>query len=141
MALREKWFYKLQKRTDIVANTYEKLKKYRVGSVRGWSSTDTLVKQGFIVDKARSDMLHWKKFLKGRVDIIQGRDDEIAYWTKKFNFKSKIEKLYLFDDRYMYYMAVNILTPIELVNRMQKALDTMKMNGEYEKIRRLYYLE
>jgi polar amino acid transport system substrate-binding protein len=141
MALREKWFYKLRQRTDIIANTYDELKKYRVGSVIGWSSTDVLVEQGFNVDLAQDDILHWKKFLKGRVDIIQARDDEIAFWTKKLNIRTKIDKLFLFDAKYMYYMAVNKKTPIELVNRMQKALDTMKMNGEYEKIRRRYYLE
>lgn len=141
MALREKWFYKLEKRKDISAKNFQDLKKYRIGSVRGWSSSDSLIKQGFTVDLATKDLLNWKKFLKGRVDVIQARDDEVAYWTKKLNIKTKIKKLFLFDDRYMYYMAVNINTPNDLIIRMQKALDTMKMNGEYEKIRRRYYLE
>ena len=136
VALREKWFYKLQSRTDIVVNDIVDLKKYYIGSVRGWSSTKSLVEQGYAVELSENDNNHWKMFLHNRFDIIQARDDEIAYWTKKLKFNTKTEKLILFDDRYMYYMSVNKKTPIELVNKMQKSLDTMKLNGEFEKIRR-----
>ena len=98
VALREKWFYKLHSRTDIVVNDIVDLKKYSIGSVRGWSSTDSLIEQGYTVELSINDNNHWKMFLHKRFDIIQARDDEIAYWTKKLKTKAKFESSYIYVD-------------------------------------------
>ena len=51
---------------------------------------------------------------------------------------SELEKLVSLDDRYDYYLALNKNTSNKIIYRLQSALEDMKKDGTYEKIKQLY---
>lgn len=139
LAPRTIWLWKLKERKDIIVNSFEEAKKYSVGGVFEFASSQYLQEQGFKVEMTSKIEQNWRKLFRGRIDMVSGLELEAAYNMKKkgknFNL---LEKLIKIDDRYNYYLAINKQTSDEIVNQLQEALEAMKTDGSYEVIRQKY---
>lgn len=75
-----------------------------------------------------------------RIDLITGTDLIAAHTMKQLGRQfDELERLIQVDDRYEYYLALNLKTPGEIINLLQKALDRAKADGEYDRIRQAYF--
>jgi len=139
IASRTIWFWKLKSRTDINAASLETIKKYRVGAVREFSSTRYMQELGFTLDLTNSEEINFKKFIYGRFDLLTALELAAAYQMNKQDKSfEQLERVFKLDDRYDYYLALNINTSDEIVNTLQNELDAMKRDGSYENIKQLY---
>jgi polar amino acid transport system substrate-binding protein len=136
IAPRTIWFWKLKERKDIKIVSLEDAKKYRIGAVREFASAKYLTTLGFRLDLCNSEEANFKKLTSGRIDLLTALELAAAYQMKKLNKSfNQLDRLIKLDDRYRYYLALNIDTPDEIVNSLQRALEEMKSDGTYEKIR------
>ncbi len=139
IASRTIWFWKLTKRKDINVNSLEDIKQYRVGAVREFASARYMTQLGFNLDLCSSEEINFKKLLAHRFDILTALELAAAYqMNKQGKSFSQLERLVSLDDRYDYYLAFNISTSDEIINRLQNALEDMKKDGTYRKIKQLY---
>ena len=139
IASRTIWFWKLKSRKDISVKTLDDIKLYRTGAVREFSSTRYMQELNFTLDLTNSEELNFKKLIAGRFDLLTALELAAAYHMKKQgkNF-DQLERVIKLDDRYNYYLALNINTSDEIVQKLQSALDEMKTDGSYERIKTLY---
>ena len=139
LATREMWLYKLKSREDIKVKSLSDAKQYLVGGYKS-AQTDYLIELGFPrLDIVLKEELNFKKLLAGRIDLMPS--SEILMISKLNDYgipHTTVEKLIIFDNRYQYYLALNKDTSDTIVDRLQKALDTLKENGRYQQIEDLY---
>jgi len=140
IASRTIWFWKLKKRKDIIkVSSLDDAKKYRIGAVRGFASTKYMAELGFNLDLCNSEELNFEKLAVGRFDMLTALELAAAYHMNRQNKSfSHLERVMKLDDRYSYHLALNINISDEIVNRLRKALEDMKNDGTYEKIKHLY---
>jgi len=131
---RKAYFYKLKNRTDIKVKNFEDLKKYHIGVLDGGNTQASLIEKGFennvnlfSVINAKQNIL---KLFKGRIDFTIGSDAKFIFQLKNSEFKfENLEKSILLSDEYSYYLAANINTPDDVVNKLQTALDQLISEG------------
>ena len=136
IAPRSIWLWKLRERTDIKVRTLEEAKKYITGGVYEFASSRNLIEKGFKVEMAAGVYQNWKKLLAHRIDLITAVDMEAAYYLRQWGRRlDDLEKTVLLDDKSMFYIALNKTAPDELVGLLQAALDAMKSDGTYDRIK------
>lgn len=139
IASRTIWFWKLKKRKDINVSSLDDAKQFKVGAVREFASARYMTELGFNLDLCNSEEINFRKLLANRIDILTALELAAAYQMNKLGKSfSRLERLVKLDDRYDYYLALNISTPDEIINSLQNALEDMKKDGTYEKIKQLY---
>ncbi len=139
LAQRTIWLWKLASRNDIKATNLSDAKKYTVGGVYEFASSEYLQKQGFKVDMVSSIDQNWKKLLLNRIDLVSALELEAAFSMQQLDRTFKdLEKVTVLDDRYEYYLAININSDPSNAKKLQAALDQMKVDGTYENIRNKY---
>ena len=139
IAPRTVWLWKLKDRTDVSVSSLEDAKKYRIGGVYKFAISEHLQGQGFPVDMANDIDQNWKKLLARRIDLGTATELEAAYYLKKMGLKPDIlEKIIKIDDRYQFFIALSKGTADELVARLQTALDNMKSDGSYDRLKKIW---
>lgn len=139
IASRTIWLWKLKERKDITIGSLEDAKRYKIGAVLGFASTKYMKELGFSLDLCNSEETNFRKLIVQRFEMLTALELAAAYhMNKQGKSFSQLEKLVKLDDRYDYYLALNINTSDEIVNRLQNALDNMKKDGTYEKIKQVY---
>lgn len=139
IASRTIWFWKLKSRGDISIQSLDDIKKYRVGAVMEFSSTNYMRDLGLKLDMTTSEELNFKKLIVGRFDLLTALELAAAYHMNKQGMSfDQLERVFKLDDRYDYYLALNKNIPDETVNTLQNALDQMKADGSYDEFKKLY---
>lgn len=139
IASRTIWFWKLKKRDDISVKSIEDIKNYRIGAVSEFSSAKYMQDLGFHLDFCNNEEINFKKLLANRFDILTALELAAAYhMNKQKRSFNDLEKLVKLDDRYDYYLALNINTSDEIVDALQNALDNTKKDGTYNRIKQMH---
>jgi len=139
IASRTIWFWKLKKKKTIQIKSFEDIKNYKVGAVQEFASAKYMARLGFDLDLCTSEEQNFKKLLFNRIDMLTALELSAAYHMNKqgkhFNLLDRLVKL---DDRYDYYLALNINTSDKIIVMLQNALVNMRNDGTYQKIKQLY---
>jgi polar amino acid transport system substrate-binding protein len=119
--------------TDIIINSIEDAKKYRIGVVKEDIKYKFLAEKGFInFEIAASTDLNILKFIGKREDLIVGSELSLQEQLKKINIPydivEKVFELKELDGKR--YLAFNKNTSNEVVNNFKKAA---KLVYDYEK--------
>jgi len=136
---KEKTVFFHLKDLDFTWNTYDDLKKYRVGGVIGYFQAEMLEKHGVKIDYVGTEDLNYKKVLKRRIQI---------YPTSFFVGYFQINKLFgpvksaLFTNHPKpltennFYMLFSKKHPDSKVlsDKLDNGLKKLKAGGQYEKI-------
>jgi len=110
--------------------------QYSIIAVSGDASERNLTEQGYKIFSSPKPELNVKQFINERAPLIVNVDISIAAKLKMEGSSfSEIESVAIFNDKYSYYYMVNIDTDTEIVYRLQKALDILKYNGVYKRVR------
>ncbi len=111
-------------------------KQYPIIAVSGDASQINLSNQGYTVFIGPKPELNVKQFINERAPLIVNVDISIATKLKMEGSSfSEVEAVAVFNDQYSYYYMVNKNTDTEIVHRLQKALDILKYNGVYKRIK------
>lgn len=143
VANREIWLYKLQTRKDVKIASLKDAKRYETSVVREASITNYMIDQGFSPEKnleiVPSTIISYRKFLTGRIDLIAASpvsmDKQLSLMGENYDI---VEKAYLLDSRYKYYLAFSKTTSDNIINSFQIALNRMKQDGTYGRLKTKY---
>lgn len=135
------YFYKHRTRTDVVVNTLDDAKKYKIGVLRDTVLEDFLNKHGFsrqLIDPVSDHVFNLKKLLADRIDLIMDVESSLKIRTSEQGLPlSEFEQgLYLFD--HGYYMAFSLNTSDEIVERARAAFREVQASGIIETLQKKY---
>ncbi len=134
----EVYFYK-RKNSKIKADTLDDLKRLnRIGTRHAGIIVERLQELGFtnLDSTATTSMQIYKMLSAGRFDVaISDSDLGVMYNLNKLNIdKNTLEKIPLVIFKSELYLAANKNIPDHEIQRWQSALDTLKNNGDYQRI-------
>ncbi|WP_152226942.1 ABC transporter substrate-binding protein [Pseudomonas sp. SCB32] len=104
--------------------------KYKIGAYKNDAVSEGLEKQGIPVINALRDQENVKKLTSGQIDLWATTDPVGRYLAKQEGV-SGLQTVLRFNEDQL-YLALNKDTPDEVVQRLQKALDSMRADGFIE---------
>jgi len=134
------YLYRLKTRPEVKASTLADVKKFKIGAVRDDVRAQYLEKAGISVDLVTSDSHNTKKLASDRIDMFP--IDELAmvslYKREGMDPASVVKVMKLDELSAGLYMAFSRQTDDALVKKIQTALEQVKADGTFEKIRQKY---
>lgn len=130
------FLYRLKGRNDIVVDSLEDIKNYRLGLTRADIKDQFLSKYTNNKDYVPEDKLNFLKAINGRIDLF-------PYASARFNYEVKLagldpdkfEKVYLLDSiSTSQYLAFNENTDDEIVKAFQAGFNRLWIRGDIDKI-------
>jgi len=131
------YLYRLASRVDIRIESPEDLKKYTTVAILGYALTKKLRSQGLqpgrelIVTRNKKDQI--QVFLKGRADLITGNEFTIASALAAAGRSIEEVVPVLLMNEKGYYLAANLETDRELVERLRIANIKVQQSGLVQK--------
>ena len=136
---RNQYLYKLRSRDDIVVNSMEDAKKYKLGAVYGTAVTELLLSKGLKPYEVPNHDQTLKMLLVGRLDLIVHLDYSLAYMAKKLGEDfSKFEPVLLVDGSRKYYIVLNKDSSPSIVEKFQNSFDKLVFSGGLRKMQEKY---
>lgn len=143
---RELYLYKLRDRDDIRVESFEDLRRWSVGVVRGGSVEELLrsggLREGEHFWPVAEERQNLRKLFQGRIDLAPcGADPELEWniTLAEHGYRAgDLEKAFLLTDEGGYYVAAHPDTSADLVVRLQQVLDRLLADGARERIRSRY---
>ena len=126
-----------RKERNIKIDSVEDIEKHKIGTIRDDVAEQYLVNAGISVDhmeRVAETILNIKKMNRGRIDLW-AYGENVAMWELKANGfnPADYESVYVLDRKDLYF-AFHKGTSDSVIQKLQAALDTLKTDGEYEKI-------
>lgn len=125
--------HKLKNRKDIVINSLEDAKKYKIGVLREAAMHLMLLRQGFSdgiqLEPESTNGQNVKKLFAKRIDLNADSSLVVAYEAKKLGLSAmEMEEVFpLFENEV--YMAFGKDTPEEPIERIKAAFNQLKSDG------------
>ncbi len=136
--------FALKKRKNINIKSFEEMKKYKIGTTLGDAREIFLVNKGLDIEKfdriAGSDanVQNYKKLKLKRIDLWPMPDAVADYVVKKIGDNPDVilKKVFALTELSSdgYFLAANLQTPDEIVNRIKSSLEEFKKTQEYQNI-------
>jgi len=140
------YLYRMKDRPDIVVNTLDDARKYRIGVLRDDSRNIYLRSQGFgrNLEEVTLDSQNIKKLFLGRIDILPSDPIVLSYWFKvmnndpmssqKYDMK-KVERIYrVAGADGENYVAMSLKTDDRVVEHFRRALNRVKASPQYQQL-------
>jgi len=130
----------LKSRPEIIINHLDDAKQYKIGAVRGDYGENYLKKKGFTSKKNyytnSKYSLMWGQLFNGRIDLALTNSILWKYELKDAGYDpADLALVYQIDDISSdLYMAANRNTDSSIVDKLSKALEKLKENGQYQAI-------
>ena len=130
------WVFLKKGGSDVVVNTLEDAKKYRVGGYRGDAVSLYLESQGFTIDYVNKDYLNARKIDRDRIDLWATGQLLGPYYARE-NGVWNLEEVMTFRETIM-SIAFNKNTSDDLVNKLNQELALMVSEGVLDQINSKY---
>lgn len=126
-------FYRLKKRADVQVSKLEDLRNYTIGVSRGGSIEGYLKEIGYVENQdyfTYFDEEQGEKMLRsGNIDLMPGSSLNLAHKRMQANGQPiELVKAFTLTDT-GYYIAANLNTDDEIINKLQQALDKLVIKG------------
>lgn len=130
-----------RKESNIKISSADDIKKHKIGTIRDDVAEQYLTRAGISLDhleRVAETPLNIKKLNRGRIDLW-AYGENVAMWELKANGfnPADYESVYVLDSKELYF-ACHKDTPDSVIQKLQAAIDTLKTDGEYEKILNRY---
>lgn len=112
---------------SVKLDSLEQAKAYQIGAYKSSAVSQLLEAKGLTPVNSLRDQENIAKLLAGRIDLWATSDPVWRYYAKQEGV-SGLETVLSFHTSQL-YLALNIDTPDEVVERLQQALDQMKAEG------------
>ncbi len=136
LASGKSFLYKLKSRKDINVSSIDDAKNYIIAVVRGDVFQEVFEKLGFKLNEnimLFSDHSEYiKPFLAGKVDLILGSSFSLPYiLSANGSDINRVTSVVKIPDSKGNYLALNKDVPNAVVNKLNKALEGIKVSNEY----------
>ena len=140
------YFFRMKNRPDIVVNTLDDARKYRIGVLRDDSRNIYLRSQGFgeNLEEVTLDSQNIKKLFDGRIDLLPSDPIVLSYWFKVMNDDPASSQKYDMDnlERIYHvagadgenYVAMSLQTDNRVVKHFRRALNRVKASRQYQQL-------
>lgn len=124
--------------SDLKIDKLEDTRELRYGGYRNDVMTEYLLERGYKVSAIDSDDLNPKRLELGQIDVWIA--DRLAgpYFAAQQNVEG-LEVVYTFNDTEL-YLAMNLETSDEIIQKLNDGLEAIRNNGMYEAIETKYGL-
>lgn len=124
--------------------TMEDLKQYKIGGLIGYFYEEIFKNAGIQVDYVSKEIDALKKLMLGRIELFP-LNELVGWHLIKTHFPDEIDNFGvlpkpLFSDALYLIVSREYPGTIDLLEKFNSALETIKMNGEYENILAAYNL-
>ena len=123
--------------STLTLNNLDEARGYRIGSYKGASSGVFLEKNGIPYISSLRDQENIDKLVDGRIDFWVSNDPVFRYYAEQKGVKN-LRVAYVAEAETEQYLALNLNTPQEVVERLQSSLDSMRSDGTIDKMRSVY---
>ncbi|MDT9001692.1 transporter substrate-binding domain-containing protein [Paucibacter sp. APW11] len=135
--------YKLASRRDLKLGSLAELKQAKLGVRRGSAAVQRLLAEGFKpgvnIELGIDDANNLRKLLAGRMDYLLMLDWAAAWNLRQLQLPaSTLQPVLDFDVSSAYWYGLRADADSALVKRLQQALDAIKRDGRYERLRQRY---
>ncbi|MFA9275840.1 MAG: substrate-binding periplasmic protein [Candidatus Aquirickettsiella gammari] len=146
IAIRKLWLFKLRDRKDIQIKSIDDLKKYKVSIVRDTSSLKLVMERGLFprkqIDEAPTTASNVKKLFFKRVDLILATNGGANYELSQLPYpKDAIEPVYVLNDEFLLYFAINKKTDPALIEKIRSAFEKVKASGLIKTLKKKYSVD
>ncbi|MFY7865966.1 substrate-binding periplasmic protein [Roseateles sp.] len=136
--------YRLSKRKDLVFEGLMPLRGGRLGVVRDSASGKQLLAQGLKseeeIEWAQDDASNVRKLLASRMEFLVILDWAAAWQMRQLKLPfSALTQVHELDTRLSYWYGLHPSLDPALRQRLQAALDGLRRDGRYAKLRRHYF--
>lgn len=119
--------------SKIQIQSLDDTKKYRVGSYKKASTGEFLDKHNIPYESGLRDQENAKKLMDGKIDLWATNDPVFRYFEAQEHVKD-LKVVFVAEAATQQYLAINLNTPDEVVQALQKALDSMRDDGTIKKL-------
>lgn len=136
--------YKLAQRTDLQLARLSDLGPHKLGVVRDSATSRQLLAQGLKpgqqLELGLDDASNLRKLLAGRMDYVLLLDWAAAWQLKQLQLPySTLQPVLDYDTNKSYWYGLRPDADPALVKRLQAALEAIKRDGRYERLRQRYF--
>jgi polar amino acid transport system substrate-binding protein len=136
--------YRLGSRPEVQAGSLQTLAGLRLGVVRESAAARQLLGEGLVPEEqlelSLDDAANLRKLLAGRMDLIAMLDWAAAWHLQQLKLPySTLVPLLPLDTARAYWFGLPPGTDPALVRRLQEALDRIKRDGRFERLRQRYF--
>lgn len=132
-------FYKLSTREDIVLESLDQAKRYRIGLTKDSPLHGHLIDLGFdesLIDIVALDQLaNIKKLLLGRIDILPASEQQFKYAINEAGFEEETFEKVLPLFNLSPYMALSRKSPEDLVMKIRDSYNSLVAEGRIRKFK------
>ncbi|WPC05504.1 ABC transporter substrate-binding protein [Pseudomonas benzenivorans] len=126
------WVLMAKADSPIQLASLQEAARYRIGGYQGDAISQSLIDRGLPVQLALRDNKNLEKLGKGQIDLWVTADPSGRYLAKQEGVED-LRVVQRFHTAEL-YLALNLATPDELVQRLQEALDALRAEGELSRI-------
>ncbi len=118
--------------------SFENLRGLKVGAVKEYASSDSLIKHGIKLDLSVNDTAALKKLARGRIDVFNTQLEMIQYLSQSLGMRDSFK--WFVQHKRNYHLGFSKKWPDvkELVSRFNKGLKSIKEDGTYDRIHNKY---
>lgn len=122
--------------SSIQLNSLDDARRYRIGGYKGDAKTQFLLDRGLEVQTALRDSENVKKLERGQIDLWVTSNQAGRFVARQEGLENLrvVQNLHTAD----LYLALNLQTPDELVQKLQSALDSLRAEGALRTIEARY---
>ncbi|MDH1559410.1 ABC transporter substrate-binding protein [Pseudomonas sp. MDMC216] len=122
--------------SSIQLNSLDDARRYRIGGYKGDAKTQFLLDRGLEVQTALRDSENVKKLERGQIDLWVTSHQAGRFVARQEGLENLkvVQNLHTAD----LYLALNLQTPDELVQKLQSALDSLRAEGALRSIEARY---
>lgn len=122
--------------SSIQLNSLDDARRYRIGGYKGDAKTQFLLDRGLEVQTALRDSENVKKLERGQIDLWVTSNQAGRFVARQEGLDNLkvVQNLHTAD----LYLALNLQTPDELVQKLQSALDSLRAEGALRSIEARY---
>lgn len=144
IAQRRILLYRLASRTDLTMSQLDELGGARIGVVRDSAADRELqaagLKPGLQLEQGLDDAANVRKLLAGRMDYVALLDWAAAWNLRQLRLPyGTLQPVMEQDVSRAYWYGLRLDADPALVRRLQTALDALRQDGRYDKLRQRYF--
>lgn len=131
------WVLLAKADSSITVDTLEQAGAYRIGGYRNDAISQFLIDKGLTVQTSLQDKENLSKLEKGQIDLW-ATDDVAGRYMAKQSPLGALKVIHRFNSADL-YLALNLDTPDDVVQKLQTALDEMRAQGDLAVIKNSYF--
>lgn len=144
IAQRRVLLYRLANRSDLTMTALSELGNARIGVVRDSAADRQLqaagLRPGLQLEQGLDDATNLRKLLAGRMEYVALLDWAAAWNLRQLQLPlSTLQPALEQDATHSYFYGLRLDADPALVRRLQAALDSLRRDGRYERLRQRYF--